>query len=138
MDFKRKRRTRLLTKLAYFTYKIRDPYNKEFYTTLEAFVPKPDAQYPLPCILVSIRNGHQRLFFRVSSVKELLLSFKVPKSARERLSNALMTANHEADRIEQDYKLLFAKRQLAPGGSIVRTDTGEIIAEAERILKKGR
>ena len=76
-------------------------------------------------------------FQRIEILKGVLLAFKLPESARERLSLALVEANHEADRIEQDYKLIFAKRQLAPGGSIVRTDTGEIIAEAERIVRGG-
>src|SRR3989304_1061819 len=116
-----KKRTLKAVKIARFHRKIEDPYNRNFYTDLEVFVLKPTIEYPLPCILVSIRNGHQKLFFRVGNVKGVLLAFKLPESARERLSLALVEANHEADRIEQDYKLIFAKRQLAPGGSIVRT-----------------
>lgn len=133
------KRGRLLVKLAYFTRKIQDPYNKGFFTTFEAFVPKPNAETPLPCILVAIRNGHQRLFFRVASVKELTSAFSIPQSAKKRLAMALVEANHETDRIEKDYKLLFAQRHLAPGGQIVRTDTGEVLAnsvnDVERYLR---
>ena len=124
-----------LIKLAYFKKQIADPYNANFYTVIEVFVPKPTAEKPYPCLLVAIRNGHQKLFFRVASIKELHSTFSIPKSAKLRLAMALVEANHEADRIEQDYKLLFARRHLAEGGQIVRTDTGEVIAEAERILR---
>ena len=132
------KRKKSLVKLAYFTRRIADPYNKGFYTTFEVFVPKPTLETPLPCILIAIRNGYQRLFFRVSSLKEISSSFRIPQSAKGRLAMALVEANHEADKIEQDYKLLFAKRQLSPGSQIIRTDTGEVIAEAERILREKR
>jgi len=126
---------RAIRKLAGFERDIPDPYNKNFHAHIEVFVPKPARDNPLPCILISIRNGHQKLFFRVASVAEISKALRVPRNASVRLKAALVEANYEADRIEQDYRLLFAKRHLLPGGQIVRTDTGEVIAQAERILK---
>ena len=123
-----------IKKLGGFSRNIEDPYNKGFFTHLEVFVPKPDKDNPLPCILISIRNGHQKLFFRVASIDDITNSFRVPRDARVRLQAALVAANIEADQIEQDARMVFAKRHLAEGGKIVRTDTGEILAEAERIV----
>jgi len=121
-------------KLARYHCRIADPYNKTFYTEFEAFVLKPTYSHPFPCIMVSIRNGREKLFFRVIDLKGLRTAFKIPRTASQRLNLALATANIEADDIEKDMKLAFARRRLA-FGHIVRTDTGEILAEADRILE---
>jgi hypothetical protein len=131
-----------IRKLAGFERDIPDPYNKGFYTHLEMFVPKPTADKPYPCIIISIRNGHQKLFFRVSSLEEINRAFRVPKDAKVRMKAALAAANAECDRLEEDARLLFAKRRLVSGEKIVNNRTGEVLAEAavsefERIVKRG-
>lgn len=129
---------RMIRKLAGFERDIQDPYNPKHYTHIEAFVPLPDRENPLPCILISIRNGHQKLFFRVSSVEEIAKSFKVPRDAKIRMKAALAEANMEADRIEQDYKLIFARRHLPEGVRLIREDTGEVVTGVEKYLREQR
>jgi len=124
-------------KLARYHRKIADPYNKTFYTEFEAFVLKPTYNHPWPCIMVSVRNGRQKLFFRVADLKELRAAFKIPRTAGQRLNLALMAANREADDIEKDMKLAFARRRLV-SGHIVRTDTGEVLAQADKILNMSK
>ncbi len=132
----------LLRKIAWFKRKVIDPYSPSNYVELEVFVPKPDKENPLPCILVSIRNGHSRLFFRCANVKEYLKAFSLSREVRARLQTGLLTANIEADEIEKDMRLLFARRKLAPGDRIVNTRTGEVyaegLAEAEGIIDGSR
>jgi len=117
--------------------KIYDPYNSKGYTRLTLLVPKPTTEDPLPCILVSIRNGHSKLFFRVSSIAEYKSAFELATEEEERIQEALIQAHKEADKIVNDMKLLIRKNRLPDGVKWVQTDTGEIIAEAERILKEG-
>jgi hypothetical protein len=129
-----------IRKLAGFERNIPDPYNKGFYTHLEMYVPKPTPDKPYPCIIISIRNGHQKLFFRAASLEEIVKDFRVPKDARVRIKAALEVASAECDRLEEDARLLFAKRRLVAGEKIVNDRTGEVLAEAavsefERIVK---
>ena len=129
---------KFLQKLTWFERKIKDPYNPEAYAALELFVPKPTRDHPYPCILVSIRNGHDKLFFRVANVEEYLKAVSISRFTRAKLKNGLISANIEADEIEKDMRLIMQRRRLPEGARIVRTDTGEVIAEAERIIKEAQ
>ncbi len=123
-----------IQKLAWVRKKIVDPYNPKAWLDLELFVPKPTRDNPLPCILVSVRNGHSKLFFRLQDVSDFVKGFSLTRRMKERLKLGLVQANAEADEIEKDLRLLMARRK-HPASTLVDTDTGEVIAEAERILK---
>lgn len=125
-------------KLAGYVKTIVDPYNPKHSTRLEVFVPKPTDEVPLPCVLVSIRNGHQKLFFRAENLKALKDIFKIPKDAKLRIESALVTANIEADKIEQQNKAMFQLRRLPAGVKLVRSDTGEVLEDVEKYLKDNR
>jgi hypothetical protein len=122
-----------IQKLAWVRKKIEDPYNAKCYIDLELFVPKPTRDNPYPCILVSVRNGHSKLFFRLRDVSDFVQGFSLSRRMKEKLKDGLAEANLEADQIEQDMKLVFRRRHLKPGEKIVSTETGEIIAEAENM-----
>lgn len=123
--------------LAVASKKVKDGFKDKSYTWRMVMVPKPTIASPLPCILVSIRNGHSKLFFRVRSLEDYYQAFRLTTEEEEKIRLALVEANIEADKIEQGMRVIFEMRNLAPGSSIVRTDTGEIIAEAERIIQEG-
>ena len=125
----------LVTKLSWVAKKILDVYNPQKYTRVEVFVPKPTMEAPYPCLLVSIRNGHSKLFFRVNDLASYYDFFRLSVEEEARLRVGLERATAEADRLEEDAKLLFQRRHLPEGAQWVRTDTGEVIAEAERILR---
>ncbi len=126
-----------------FFKKLKDCYNPKSFTTLSVLVPKPSQANPLPCILVSVRNGHSKLFFRVQDLEAYYGFFKLPRETEIKLSEALTEANNEADRLEEDSRLVFQKRHLPNGVKLIRSDTGQIISEgsaiyeAEEILRKG-
>lgn len=127
-----------VVKLAGYQKKIVDPYNPKHSTLMEVFVPKPTEEAPLPCVLVSIRNGHQKLFFRAESLNALKSIFKIPRDAKLRIESALVTANIEADRIEQKNKAMFELRRLPTGVKLIRSDTGEVLTDIEAYLKESR
>ena len=123
-----------IVKLSWVRKKIVDPFNPNAYLNLEIFVPKPTKENPLPCLLVSIRNGHTKLFFRLRDVVDYSKSLSLSRRDKEKLRLGLIQANVEADEIEKDMRLSFARRRLLPGDKIVNTGSGEILAEAERML----
>jgi len=79
-------------------------------------------------------NGSGSAFCRFASLESLKQVFVMPSSFQERVETAIKKANLIADDISNDMRLAMNRRQLAQGGQIIRTDTGEILAEAERIV----
>ncbi len=130
-----------IQKLAWIRKKIADPYNAKAWLDLELFVPKPTRDNPLPCILVSIRNGHSKLFFRLEDVSGFTKGFALTRRMKDRLKLGLVTANIEADEIEKDMRLLMMRRK-HPASALVDTTTGEFVTEGrvlyqvEQILKE--
>jgi hypothetical protein len=114
--------------------KIKDSYNPKSYTWRMVLVPKPTVEQPYPCILVTLSNGFSKVLLRVTSLEEYDAAFTLSVEERAKIEQALKDANSEADRIEEDMRLLMAKRSLAAGAKIVNTGTGEVLAEAERIV----
>lgn len=115
--------------------KIKDSYNPKSYTWRMVLVPKPTVEQPYPCILVTLSNGFSKVLLRVSSLEEYDAAFTLSVEERAKIEQSLKEANLEADRIEEDMRLLIAKRSLAAGAKIVNTGTGEVLAEAERIIE---
>ena len=122
--------------LAYYRREIRDPYDDRYWTAITCSILEPTAEWPVPSVHISVANARGKVLFRVHDVDEATRIVRLPTKAKARLQTAFRNASVMADRIEADMKLMFARRQLAPGSHIVRTDTGEIVAEAERILKE--
>ena len=129
--------------LCLFFKKLKDCYSPRSFTQLSILVPKPNQSNPLPCILVSIRNGHSKLFFRIQDLKAYYNFFKLSEETEVKITEAVKEANQEADKLEEDSRLIFQKRRLPEGVGLARTDTGEIVSEnkavyeAEQIIALG-
>jgi hypothetical protein len=124
-----------IQKLAWVRKKVQDPFNPTKWVDIELFVPKPTTDNPLPCILVSIRNGHSKLFFRLSDVTGYVRAFSISRRMKDKLNAGLQEANIVADEIEHEMKMLFNIRK--GKATVIDSDTGEILNEAERILADG-
>lgn len=117
-------------------WKLPDPYTKENFTLFTASVLKPSFEFPLASVSMSIVKGRYKVFLRLPSLKDLSGVFVIPEEYQERLRKAYQQALAEAETIQKHQKALYKMQGLAPGSNVVRTDTGEVIAEAERILKE--
>ncbi len=106
-----------------------DCYNPKAFVRLGLFVPQPTNEAPLPCIIVSIRNGHSKLFFRVQNIEEYNAFWQIPPEVEEKLTQGLVEANNEADQIEEAQTLAHQRRRLPAGARLVRSDTGEVVSE---------
>ena len=116
-------------------WKLPDPYTKENFTIFTASVLKPSFEFPIASVSMSIVKGRYKVFLRLPSLKDLAGIFIVPEQYQERLHRAYGQALEEAETIQKHQKTLYKMQGLAPGSHVVRTDTGEIIAEAERIIR---
>jgi len=116
-------------------WKLPDPYTKENFTIFTASVLKPSFEYPIASVSMSIVKGRYKVFLRLPSLKDLASVFVIPTEYQDRLRTAYQQALSEAGPIQSHQKALYKMQGLAPGSNVVRTDTGEIIAEAERIIK---
>lgn len=126
-----------LRRLTWCKWERKDSYDKEKYTTFHISIYSPTWERPYVTLLISISNGGGRVFFRAASVADLQSVLIVPGHYLERLMEAEQEALRIADQVGRDMRLALQARNLAPGSCVVRTDTGEIIAEAERILGGG-
>jgi hypothetical protein len=59
----------------------------------------------------------------------------LPSEAKERLGRAVTTAEEYKQEIMRDLRYISERRAMPPGVGLARTDTGEIIAEAEKIIR---
>ena len=125
---------KILRWLVVLRKKIHDPYSN-YASYLTTLVPLPTMEAPYPAILVSIKSGEFKKTIRFNTIEAYKVIFSLEEDEEMRLTEALRKANAEADRIEADMKLIFERRRLAPDAKLVRSDTGEIIADAERILR---
>ena len=118
-------------------WKVQDPYDKRFLVNYTASVLKPSFETPVPCISMSIVTAAGRVFVRFRCLEDLRQVFVVPSEYIERLQEGYATAIVEANKLQTHLKTMMKSGDLAPGSYVVRTDTGEIVAEAERIIKEG-
>ncbi|MBI2934905.1 MAG: hypothetical protein HYY29_04970 [Chloroflexi bacterium] len=86
----------MINKLAAAVRDLPDPYKPEYFTHLEVFVVRPTAVDPYPCLLVSIRNGHKKLFFRVVDLSAYDGAFRLSPASRKRLRKGLALARRQA------------------------------------------
>jgi len=120
--------------LAVASKKIKDAYNPKSYTWRMVLVPKPTAEQPYPCILVTLSNGYSKVLFRLADLAAYHRAFDLTLEEEAKITEALGTANIEADKIEEDNRLIYQKRRMVKGAKWVDTATGEVVAEAESIL----
>jgi len=107
----------------------------EHYTVITVSVPKPGYQYPTACLLVSLTSGSRKVMMRFSDIKGLKQVFVVPCEYDERIGVGYGEAVKVADGIQRQLRAVMKMGGLGEGGKVIRTDTGEIIAEAENIIK---
>ena len=119
-------------------WRVNDSYAREFYTVFTASVLKPNFEYPLATVSMSIVKGSRRMFLTFANLDGLKAVFVVPVAYLDRLESAYTEAIRETEAIIAKQQTLHKMANLAPGGQIVRTDTGEVIAEAERYLREAR
>ena len=125
-------------RLTWYRWEWRDPYRKELWTAATVSVYEPTYEMPFVSFLISIANGGGRVLMRCCSLAEAQSRVVIPDKAIERLSLAETRARIILDDIKRDLRAIADIRSLSPGSQIVRTDTGEVIAEAERILRGER
>ena len=123
-------------RLTWCQWVVTDPYNHERYTTFYASVYAPTWERLYPSILLRITSGTGSAFFRASSVEALQRIIVIPTEYVGRLESAIVEAIRLADGIERDMRLAMERRKLPQGAGLARTDTGEIVAEAERIVQR--
>lgn len=124
--------------LGWWREEVHDPYNPEYWTAINVSVMSPMMEKPYVSVLISFSNANGRVTMRVRDIKEASEVVVIPIEDAMRLESAVIKGNKIADEIEKDYKLIFERRKLPPGVSLIRTDTGEIISEAEKILREGK
>ena len=123
-----------LRRLTWAQWKVCDAFDATKYTTVYASIYAPRWETPFASLLIRITNGAGSVFVRFASVADAQQFVVIPEVYVERFEDAMARANTIADEITEAMQLAMHKRQLAQGAQIVRTDTGEVIAEAERII----
>lgn len=122
-------------RLTWAKWRVYDPFDRERYTTFYVSVYEPSWEFPFASLLIRVTSGKGSMFHRFASVDDFMDVYVVPEVYVNRLREAMWKAEEIADGVNEDMKLAMNRRQLAKGGQIVRTDTGEILAEAERIIE---
>ncbi len=126
----------LIAKLTWVAKEFKDFWHPKNYTRLELFVPVPTRENPEPCIIVSIRNGKAKLFFRVTDLAAYSRFWTVHAEGMARIENALKEAWRQSEQYTEDDRLLHRIHSLPPGSRLVEAETGEIVAQAEGILNR--
>jgi len=127
-----------LKRLTWCQWRITDPYDTSKYTRVYLSVYEPTWERPYASLLCKFANGGGEIFFRFACLDDAIQVIVIPGEYMERLATSLAIANQQADQIESDMRLAIERRNLSPGARLVRTDTGEIVAEAERYLEEIR
>jgi len=87
-------------------------------------------------VLISIANGGGRVLMRCANLEEAKSRVVIPEEGWERLELALTKAQGILEVIQRDLRILSGLQTMAPGSSLVRTDTGEVVAEVEKLLRE--
>ena len=127
-QFNKKRR------LTWYRWEWQDPIHPDMWTACTCSVYQPTYELPFVSVLVSIANGGGKVLFRCSSLEQAQQRIVIPDEGIERLQLAITKAQGYLEDIQEDLRLILNAHTLEGGGQIVRTDTGEILAEAERII----
>ena len=114
-----------------------DAFDDRFSVSYTASVLSPSYEYPIPCLSMSVVTAAGRIFVRFATIEALEQLYVVPGEYRDRLIAGYNMGLQQSEQIREHLRMIMHAKGLEPGASIVRTDTGEIIAEAERIMRDG-
>ena len=121
--------------ITWASWKMVDSFDPEHFTLFTAFILKPSWEYPVACAALTIRKGTKKILLRMS-YDSLCKTIIIPEEYRERLATAHLEALRQAKALRDYQKKIHKMSDLQPGSHVIRTDTGEIIAEAERIIRE--
>ena len=121
-------------RLAWHRWEIKDGFDQSKWTAFTISVFAPSYEHPYASVLVSIANGGGRVLMRLRTVSDAQSLFAIPGEIIDRLNRAVEQGEIEAQAIERDMRLALERRNLPAGTGLARTDTGQIVAEAERII----
>jgi len=121
-----------LNQITWARWRVIDPYNDKYYNVFTVSIPQPSYQYPCAAVLLSIASGKNKVLLRFGSLDELREIFITPDDYRERLELGYRMAIEQRDKIQRHLKTFIALETAK--GAVVDTGTGEILAEAERIV----
>lgn len=124
-------------RLTYYRWEWHDPYHSEFWTACTVSIYAPTYEMPFVSVLVSFANGKGRVFMRTKTLDSLPFGIVLPSEGRERLERALTQAQVILNGINDNLRLVMGAQNLEPGARVIRTDTGEVIRQAEEILGLG-
>ena len=113
---------------------IRDPYEPKYYTAISCAVMSPTYDRPWASLLITTANAGGKVKLRFASLEAALQVYQLSPNCITKLVAALKEANDIADIIERDCQVMSQRRRLPQGVGLARTDTGQIVAEAEREL----
>ena len=118
-------------RLTWYRWEHRDPMAKEKWTAWTVSIYAPTYERNHVSVLLSIANGGGRCLTTYGSLEALYGRVVVPVEGRERLERGITQAEAILGQIRRDLRLLAVPDSLPPGAHLVRTDTGEIVREAE-------
>ena len=121
-------------RLSWVRWEWADPYSKDRWSACTVSIYSPTYDRPYVSVLISMANGGGRFLMRTKSLKDAMERVVIPDWGIERLQLAETQAINELEGINRDLRLLYDAKQ--PGAKIINTETGEVLAEAEKILHK--
>jgi hypothetical protein len=124
-------------RLAYYRWEDADPVQKDRWTAWTVSVYAPTYDRPYITVLLSMANGGGRCLTRYKSLDAVRARINIPSDGIERLELAITRAGIILVSLLKDLKIIDHAHSLPEGYQLVRTDTGEAIAEAERIIREG-
>ena len=124
--------------LARYRNEVHDPYEPQYYTAITVSVYAPTIAKPYTSVLVSFANAGGRVLCRFKDMAALRKIFEFSPEDNQRLGAAVRQGELLADVIDRDWHLIQERRKLPQGTSVVRSDTGEVIAEAEKIIREAQ
>jgi hypothetical protein len=125
-------------RLTWYRWEDRDPIAREKWTAWTVSVYAPTYERRYATILLSVANGGGRCLTRYASLGELRRRVTVPEDGIERLERAEVTALSLLVEIRRDWELIQRARAMKPGETLVNATTGEILSQAEDILRGKR
>ena len=127
---------KFLKVITWARWKVVSLLDAKYYTVFTISVFKPSWEFPVACVAMSQRSGISKSFMRFPTLESLQEVFVIPEVYKDRLMEGYAQAVREAREIQAKQKALWKMSDMAPGTHVIRTDTGEIIAEAERIIRE--
>jgi hypothetical protein len=115
-----------------------DPYDSQYYTVYTVAVPKPSYEYPGACMMMWVTNTKGKVMARYASLQALRQVYVIPIEYEGRLEEGYRQAEAEALKVQTRLRAMIKIDNLQPGARVIRTDTGEVVAEAERIIKEAQ